>query len=1193
LNFGVKVGRFANAMSSSRIDSILRSVHALEEPIYIHGAVPIARALTLAEWACTTDKPLVVLCATDDAAAELASDLEVLAATILNKAVSVYQLPSWEQSPYNAIAPSIRSRLARMTTLGALLGPTWEMRSGGRVFVTTLAASYQASIPEDFFARTSITLETNNSIGSREALVSKLIEGGYLRVDPVEDPGTFAVRGDIVDIFPVNRARPIRIELFDDIIERVREFNPATQRANVAISDPVERFFIPPAREALINHETTVIVRERLKARADDSGIHRNIRDPILEATQEGTYPDHSDAWAPFAYQHPSTLWDHVPKTWPVVWADPDACLTEWGRFFEEQKQLSQGAGASGIILPSAEELFRWSSEREQNITQRSRLYFERFESADLAEPPPEGLTGKHSVVSYTNSDLAAGTRRSLGELEPKLQLWLKQGFKILVLSSTKSQVERVRFLLEERQIPCLTAAGDPRPGAITLRVGSLSEGFRWPAEGLVVLTEGEVLGANHMRKQRRPNIGESGSAAKNWSGLQALSDLSVGDLVVHLDHGIGRYIGLVRLDLLGAPSDFLLVEYANKDKLYLPIYRLNVIQKYIGSGGDAALDRLGSQQFAKAKERVRGAVRKLAVDLVHLYAERSIRPGVRISPADAMFREFEARFPFDETPDQLKAIDDTMADLESGRVMDRLICGDVGYGKTEVAIRAAFRVVSEGKQVAILVPTTILAHQHEQSFKSRLKNYPITVESISRFKSTKEQRAVLRGLAAGSVDIIIGTHRLLSRDVQFRDLGLLVIDEEHRFGVEHKEKLKALKVNTHVLALTATPIPRTLHMALSGLRDISIMNTPPIDRLPIRTYVSKFDETLIKRAINLELSRGGQVFFLYNRVQSIFEFARNVHQWVPQAQVGVAHGQMSEVVLERAMISFYQKKTNVLVCTSIIESGLDLPSANTIIVDRADRFGLAQLYQIRGRVGRSQERAYAYLMIPASGGAITEEAKRRLEVIQRFVELGSGFSVASHDLELRGGGDLLGPNQSGFITAVGFDLYTELLEEAIQALRGKPPTPEESRREPEIKIPFPAYLSEDYVPDVHQRLSLYRRFSAAADDAELGLLEEELGDRFGEPPPEAQNLVWLIRIKQLLKKVGIGGLTVGPERISLIPGGPSRLEPARAIALVSTRPDDFQLTPDSRLVAKIPTDSLRDLFFSLESLFQELLPRT
>jgi len=1177
-------------MSSSRISIILQSVQELGQPVRVSGTTPSSQALMITRFVRERREPVVVLCATDDAAAELASDIETLSAELDGAPISVCQLPSWEQSAYSPIAPSIRTRLARISCLSSLVQGVADTPPA--VITTTLAASVQATLPPELLRASSISIAVDASVESRETLTRKLVDAGYLRSDTVEDPGTFGVRGDIVDVYPPNRDQPLRIELFGDLVERIRAFDPATQRA---LDDVVlKNMTIPPAREVLITPENSRSLRERLKTYADDLGVSRAVRDPVLASVYEGMYPDHSDTWAPFAYETTASLWHYLSEPTRVIWSDELTCQQEWDRFLEEQNRLAGSATETGVIVPAPKELFRLEGDSDAVIKARTSVYLDRIELANLEslaqeEPPPEspdeprvGL--RHRVFVKSNGDLSKEGKQALGELESKFKLWNKQGFRSVCFASTESQRERIRFLLEERGFAC-QLQGPPLTGTITLLIGSLSAGFRWPTEGLVVLTENEILGTR--RAKKRAPRGSSGSAAKDWSGLQALADLSVGDAVVHVDHGIGRYQGLIRLELLGAPSDFLLIEYANKDKLYLPVYRLNVIQKYVGAGESVALDKLGSQQFAKAKDKVREAVKRLAIDLVKLYAERKIRPGVAFSPRDAEFREFEAKFPFDETPDQLKAIDDVLADLESGRAMDRLVCGDVGYGKTEVAIRAAFRAVTDGKQVAVLVPTTVLAHQHEQSLRARLKDYPITIESISRFKSSKEQKSTLERLAHGKLDIVIGTHRLLSRDVKFHDLGLVIVDEEHRFGVEHKEKLKALKVNTHVLTLTATPIPRTLHMALSGLRDISLINTPPVDRLPIRTYVSKHDDSIIKRAVEFELSRGGQVFYLHNRIQSIYESANRVRELVPSAQIVVGHGQMPESELEDTMIRFYQRQANVLVCTTIIESGIDLPNANTILIDRADSLGLAQLYQIRGRVGRGQQRAYSYLFIPAEG-AVTDDAKKRLEVIQKFVELGSGFSIASHDLEIRGGGDLLGPQQSGHINAVGFDLYTELLEEAIHELQGQP-ADEASHREPEIKAPFPSFLADQYVPDVHQRLSLYRRFSAAREDSEVDRLEEELRDRFGPPPVEAQNLLWLIRIKVLLKRIGIDTLTVGPEKASLVPGPGSRLDPARAIALVSAHPHQYQLTPDSKLVVKVPTGSLRDLFFGLEGLFKRL----
>ncbi len=1179
-------------MVSSKAALIVRSACELGEPIHVHGATQATQALLVARFAYEHPGLVVVICPNDDIASDFASDLETLSALIDCHPLKICHFPTWEQSPYSPVAPSLRARLARVAVLGDLLSK--DAGVAPKILVTTIAASCQATLSPALFEQHSLSLKKEESVTTREALLSRLLESGYLRVDTVEDPGTFAARGDIVDVFPPHRMQPLRIELFGDVIERIREFDSASQRAS---EGEITELTLPPAREVLINRYTTPSVREKVKAQADDLGMPRTARDPILASVQAGNYPDHSDAWAPFAYADAARLWDYISPDTAVAWVDELSCQQSWDEFLESQKRIASDALESRVIAPQVEQLFNWTPSLEQGVRAQTRLLLDRLEMADVSDvgqeeskapdPAIETTSNRHKVFVRSNSDLAAGSTHALGEFEPKLQLWLRQGFKVLILASTQSQVERLRFLLEERRFVCHL---EPvlKPSVISLAIGSISQGFRWPAEGLVVVTEGEILGTR-ARKQRRQSKAESGSSAKNWSGLQALSDLAVGDAVVHVDHGIGRYQGISRLDLSGAPSDFLLLEYANKDKLSLPVYRLNVIQKYVGAGESVALDKLGTAQFAKAKDKVREAVKKLAVDLIQLYAKRKIQPGVRFSPRDALFREFEASFTFDETPDQLKAIDDVLSDMESGKVMDRLVCGDVGYGKTEVAIRAAFRAVSDGKQVAVLVPTTVLAFQHEQSFKSRMKDYPLRIESVSRFKTAKEQKAILEALAQGKVDVLIGTHRLLSRDISFPDLGLVIVDEEHRFGVEHKEKLKTLKTNTHVLTLTATPIPRTLHMALSGLRDISLINTPPVDRLPIRTYVSKQDDALIQRAIQFELTRGGQVFFLHNRVDTIYETARRIRELVPAAQVSVGHGQMAESELEEAMIAFYEKRTNVLVCTTIIESGIDLPSANTMIINRADMLGLAQLYQIRGRVGRSQQRAYAYLMIP-SETAVTEDAKRRLEVIQRFVELGSGFSVASHDLEIRGGGDLLGAQQSGHIAAVGFDLYTELLEEAIHELEGKPL--EESRREPEIKAPFPSFLPEDFVPDVHQRLSLYRRLSGCAKDADLQMLEEEMRDRFGPIPTEAQNLLWLIRIKILLKNNGIDSLTVGLERVSLVPGPASSLDPVRAIALVSAHREKYQLTPDSKFVVGLTVSSLRDLYFALETLFGELAPR-
>ena len=1201
-------------MPYSTLASIFSSSPELVFPQRISGAPLSAQALlvakSLSRRSGLTQKrarpsgPLIVICPNDDIAQEFCRDLDCWN-------VNSTYFPGWEQSPYSSIAPSLRTRFQRISILSRLNSAMAERSDGETssstfqkpfsVITTTLAATCQATLPKSFLHDNTLLVRVGESVQSREALVEHLIQSGYLRIDPVEDPGTFSVRGDLVDVFPPQRGSPIRIELFDDVVEKIREFDPVNQRTLAAEQSSLPEVRLAPCREVLINIETSEELRKRLKARADEIGIPRPKRDPILASIREGTYPDHSDFWAPLTYEEPATFWDHLPEDYSVVWIDEWGTRQEWEEFMAEQIKRDQNAAQNDHIIPAVDRLYLFNEKLGNLLREHTFLYLDRV---DLSNPLTGGTknsgsehtVSQHPVFIEQNVDFKLGSHHSLGDIEVQLRQWLKEGFKTWVFASTQSQLERIRFLLEERHLPCreLPAADlnhdfhpagtDSGPSVICLVVGALSEGWRWTAEGLVVLTDSEILGTRHVKPKSDT---KTDSAAKNWAGVQALSDLAIGDIIVHVDHGLGKYQGLVRLNLSGAPNDFLLLEYANKDKLYLPIYRLNVVQKYSGVGSSVILDRLGSQQFEKAKESVKSAVQRLAFDLVDLYAERALEKGLLFSPPDAAYREFEANFPFSETPDQLKAIEAVSTDLQSGKIMDRIVCGDVGYGKTEVAIRAAYRAVSEGKQVAVLVPTTILAYQHEQSFKARLKNYPLLIDSLSRFKTAKEQRAIIEATQAGKVDIVIGTHRLLSKDVEFHDLGLIIVDEEHRFGVEHKEKLKRIKLNTHVLTLTATPIPRTLHMALSGLRDISLINTPPLNRLPIKTYVSQYEDEIAQKAIDFEMARGGQVFYLHNRVSTIEKTAKHLQTLNPKARIIIGHGQMTEAALEKQMIAFYEKKADVFVCTTIIESGIDLPSANTILIDRADQLGLAQLYQIRGRVGRGEQRAYAYLFIPPSGH-VTGDARKRLEVIQRFVELGSGFNIASHDLEIRGGGDLLGAQQSGHIAAVGFDLYTELLEEAIRAIQGRPVLPEDSRLEPEIKIPFPAFLSEEYIPDVHQRLSIYRRFSATRAEPEIDRLEEELQDRFGPPPTEGQNFFWLIRIKLLLKKRGIQTLTVGPEKVSLVPSTSTPFNPVRIIALISAYPEKYQLTPDSKLIAQAPTQNMRDLFFGLESLFRE-----
>ncbi|HVE85468.1 MAG TPA: transcription-repair coupling factor, partial [Myxococcales bacterium] len=760
------------------------------------------------------------------------------------------------------------------------------------------------------------------------------------------------------------------------------------------------------------------------------------------------------------------------------------------------------------------------------------------------------------------------GEEGALTPLVDRLQRWREMAVASAVACGTSGQVDRLKRLLLDRGLAVRVhqeAVEDPahlhEPSvAAHLFTGEISHGFVDADGGFAVLSDEEIFGARARRKVRQRK-GDAGFA-------QAFRELKEGDLIVHTDFGIGRYNGLIKMDVRGVAGDFLVLEYAGRDKIYLPVHRMKLVQKF--TGGDpahVALDKLGGQSWEKTKKRIKENLLQMAAELLRIYAARRAHPGVAFSPPDRYYRQFEADFEFEETPDQHKAIDDVLADMQKPEPMDRLVCGDVGYGKTEVAMRAAFKAVLDKKQVAVLVPTTVLAQQHYQTFKKRFADYPVTIEVVSRLRKPPEVREVFRRAREGKVDVLIGTHKLLGGEVGFRELGLLIVDEEQRFGVKQKEQIKRLRTQVDVLTLTATPIPRTLNMAMSGVRDMSIIATPPADRRAIRTFVLKFDPAQIREAVLREIQRGGLVFFVHNRVQSIHSMEKLIRELCPEVTVAVAHGQMGEGQLERVMAEFVDRRHQVLLCTAIIESGIDIPSANTMLVNRADQFGLAQLYQLRGRVGRSKERAYAYLLVPARR-SVTRDAQRRLEVLQAFTELGAGFSIASHDLEIRGAGNLLGEDQSGMIAEIGFDLYTQLLEEAVAEMKGEPPP---VHVEPEINLPFAAMLPDDYVPDVHQRLVLYKRFSVAATEDELSDLRAELVDRYGDPPEEVDNLCEQAAVKIQLRELRLRALESGPGRLVFALGSDARLDATQVAALVQRSRGAYRLTPDMKLLARVP----------------------
>lgn len=1078
---------------------------------------------------------------------------------------SLFFYPQLSEDPTSPIHISLKNIYSRVRVISSLCHSNQP-----KIIISTLNALQQAIPHLSFFKNYCTSLKVGESLPSRETFIQKCLDSGYLRVDTVIDPGTFSVRGEIIDLFSPQLNHPIRVEFFDTEVEKIRYFNPEDQ-LTFETTPEIKEAFIIPARESFIPQNSIQNVRNEIKKIGDHNSIHRSIRDPLLESIQPGTQLETSHFWSPFISKNCVSFSEQFHFN-NLFFVNEYSCFEKWNSFKDQYENQYLTSLNEGRFLPSFENLFS-NFDLIENKRLKDKIKKINFEKIIISTEIKEEknviqIESEKNLIFYT-------FKNDLDKISEYLKKKIKEKYQIYFFCSTESQRDRIQFLLNERKISIQSE---------NFFLQSLSNGFSLPAEKLIFITDFEFFSVDRKIKKRS---NQNESSKKSWNEIQALTHLKPDDIIIHRDHGIGKYLGMTKLTLNQIENEYLTLEYEGKDKLYLPVYRVNIIQKYTSNHSDESviLDRLGSKNFEEKKKKVVESVKKLAINLISLYAERKLKKGPLFLSSEEDFEAFERKFPYEETPDQLKAVSQILKDFEGGSVMDRLICGDVGFGKTEIAIRAAFKAVSSGYQVAILVPTTILCFQHEASFKQRMKDYPFIIESLSRFKSNKEQKEILENLKQGKIDILIGTHRLLSKDISFQKLGLLIIDEEHRFGVEHKEKLKQLKVNTHVLTMTATPIPRTLHMALSGMREISLISTPPVDRLPIQTKISKFDDSLIKSAIEFELSRDGQVYFIHNNIETIYSIAEKISKLVPQAIVDVGHARMSEGELEKVVTRFYEKKSNVLVSTTIVESGIDIPNANTIFINNADHFGLSQLYQIRGRVGRSQNRAYAYLLINKHK-EISEHATNRLQIIQKFVDLGSGFNIASHDLELRGGGNIIGPEQSGHIHAVGYEMYLDLLEKEISQLKGKK---EETSEEPEIKIPFSAYISENYIKDSNQRLNIYRRLSASQNDDELNALESELQNRFGLLPEETLHLLWLIRIKMKLKNFNLNALTMTAHKIVLSPGLNCKLDPIKAIKLVSKNPQTYQFTSDSKFIFNVKVLSIKDLFFTLEKCLNEL----
>jgi transcription-repair coupling factor (superfamily II helicase) len=1015
---------------------------------------------------------------------------------------AVLPFPSHEIDPYRGLAPHVGVTSVRARALYGIA------HGSARVVVASAPALLPRVTSPARMLAASLDLRPGQDIAPTD-LADLLVDAGFTREDPADEQGEFAIRGGIVDIFPAGETHPVRLEFIGDTIETLRTYDPSTQRSIT----PIDQIHIVPLRDILDGNREATLFDYLSRARA--ARIVVSELDEV-EATAE-------------------KLFDQI------------------GNSYNEALQRNERVAPPSELLADRDLI----DSRLRQATALAQLGLDDDAVPAVSLPPNESqLLPAKPIRSQPVAELRGRITDWVGEIR-RLR---DQGDTTLFVAATPGRAERTIELLKEYEILAIPVerAEDARYAAVLVAVGGLSRGFRLPDAGLQIYSEADVFEEERRAPERRR------SATKAF--LSDLRDLKVGDFVVHIDNGIGMFVGLRQIGIGDSMQEFLELRYAGEDKLFVPVERLDLVQKYTGATRPP-LDKLGGTSWERAKSKVKKAMRDMAEELLKLYAARKAVPGHAFSADSHWQQEFEDAFEYELTVDQKSAIGDIKRDMESPTPMDRLLCGDVGYGKTEVAMRAAFKAVMDGKQAAFLAPTTVLAFQHQKTLRERFAGFPVRIEMVSRFRSKAEQKAAIEDLAAGKVDIIVGTHRLLSKDVQFRDLGLLVVDEEQRFGVAHKEKIKQLKKKVDVLTMSATPIPRTLNMSLVGIRDMSIIETPPKDRLSIQTNVVKFDQQVIGRAIRNELARGGQVFFVHNRVESIFSIGNLVQRLVPEARVVVGHGQMDEEALERAMLDFVAKKFDVLLATTIVENGLDIPNANTIIINRADRYGLSQLYQLRGRVGRSDRAAYAYLLIPPEDN-LSPVAKKRLAAIKEFSDLGSGFRVAALDLEIRGAGNLLGGEQSGQIDTVGFEMYMKLLEQTVRELKGEE-LEDDVRATVNLRVDL--RIDADYVPDMNQRLMLYRKVAAARREEEIDRVLEEAVDRYGPLPDSVLNLADYGRIRIMADRLGVD--TVDREaRIVVIKFRPqAKVDPVRLVSLVRQRPD-LTLVPPAALKLTLDT---------------------
>ena len=1126
--------------------------------------VGASAALAAAELAAKIDVPLLVLADDPRQADQLESEIRFFSAD----EVDVHHFVEWETLPWDSFSPHQDIISERLSVLAMLN----DMRSG--IVVASAPVLLQRLPPVDYVAARSLSLATGQTL-PREAFIDALSSAGYLRVPQVSEHGEFAVRGSLIDIFPMGSNEPIRVDFFDDDIESMRCFSAETQLSG----DIVDSVDVLPAREIPLDANSSKSFREKYRERFEGqpsrSRVYREVSDGIAHGGIE--------YYLPLFFDSTASLIDYLPEGCVVLAPQGLKSILErtWAEI-EERYELSRLDPERPILSP--EETFNTPETTLSALAGSRQIRYSAQSLADHRDnhnlptrmPPALKIEARYE-------DAAGALMQFLNSFDGR----------VLFTSDSAGRREQVFEMLAGRHLDlgrvddwAAFSASKHRAG---VAIAPIENGVLLPDAGIAIIGEQQLFGERVHQRSRRRRIERDPETI-----IRQLNDLEQGSPVVHAEYGVGRYLGLTTLEAGGIAAEFLELEYADGDKLYVPVHSLELISRYTGAAADnAPLHRLGSDQWAKARKRATRKIRDVAAELLDIYARRATRLGHRFRWPEADYRAFEGAFPFDATDDQARTIDEVLEDLASDQPMDRVVCGDVGFGKTEVALRASFAAVHGGKQVAILVPTTLLAQQHGQTFNDRFAEWPVRVEVLSRFQSPKAVKSIVEGLRSGTVDIVIGTHRLLQHTKDIRDVGLVIIDEEHRFGVRHKEAIKSLRSEIDVLTLTATPIPRTLNMALGGIRDMSLITTPPAERLAVKTFVTEWNDVLVREACLREIMRGGQVYFIHNRVEDIGRIGEWLTELVPEAKIRVGHGQMPERELEHVMLDFYRRRFNILLCTTIVESGIDVPTANTIIINRADRFGLAQLHQLRGRVGRSHHRAYAYLVAPPKA-AMTADAIKRLEAIDSLEDLGSGFTLATHDLEIRGAGELLGDTQSGQIQEIGFSLYTELLGRAVDSLRaGKEPNldgPLDAGVD--INLHVAALLPDDYVPDVHLRLILYKRISGAESHEDLRELQVELIDRFGLLPVAARNLMRIAAAKQTATALGIEKIDAADNGGYLVFGRQSHIDPVALVQLVQNDSQTFKLQGSHRLQFRQELGDIENRFRSIEKLLDQLAVR-